>query len=495
MAKQFNTEGWYTDFMKEAGVSRKDASVMFHDIYQAKEGYYNEAKARGMTGVDAEVYARDRVNMELDEKVAAVIGAERVREVKEASGREAEMITGNFRGEGGAFNEMLSKLQSVAKNHPLAYRMIFGFPRVGFNVASHSLWNSPYGLKRMAVEAHLNKQGRTAYAQSLGGRGDLSTEMGKLTMYEMQRRRRIDQMMAGSLFLTGIASALIAQNGQPEEEQPIWLDFAGPTDKKRKQTWLSNGHVPFSISFRGSDGVRIPVRYDRGPMEVIGVPLALMAAGKDAVGSTENHVVSALGQYLLSVSGFAGMRSDNLTERSVSQKLAGFVTGFVPFGQAFRTVNKVAPVVDTSTTAGSIISQIPVAPAFLGEPAIALLGENISDQAGSTLRRLGFPVTISRQPDPDRARIYRMFADLDMYPAGTERAQIEKEHGPITDAEYRRFKQEYGEALVRSLPAPVTRSLSIDKENAQRELDKIGREAVSFAKDMAGFSLREAPVK
>jgi hypothetical protein len=453
--REWLTQTGGRDLMRRAGFRQDEISNLFNDAYLAAEQYYMEAKARGLGDLDARMEAKDRVSGDVLQMLKDNLGETAAKTVEQYARLESELEVGNHRGEGGWTNKLLTGIQNAMQENgftSLMYRMVFGFPRVNFNILSRAAWRTPWGWKRLWFD----KKDR-----ALGTRD--SDRMYKQSMMnELQRRDRMWDTITGTIFTIGLGALYFGLlRGKKDEDRELWFDFEGPSDKQDRNVWLAAGHRPSSVGIKiPYSDKRVALNWNRGGLEAIQFPIAMVSALEDQKLNTkdpEDLKVSEAAYKLASLTGFSATgRRDAPTVKSFSYMAASKATGFIPFAGTLRTINKLVDTRDTTTMGGAFIAATPVAPAVLGKPALNVLGEPVmQDLTGLKLQKLGLPITIS-SPLP----LYRVMANqgLDdvevIRPIWPLRSAIEKRiKRPITDEEFYDYTKEYGNAVRDAMKA------------------------------------------
>lgn len=436
--QQKNLAGF--EALKDAGLTPKESKQLVLDTYLKTEDYYNQATARGLKPNDATIEARDKVQRDLDNILAAKVGHKKVAEIKGTAEREAELELGFHEGEGGISQRVMQWIEGFKKVDPLLYRMVMGFPRVGFNMVSRSAWYSPYGWKRLGVDYWQRKQGEeTQYQKSMGS--------------EMQRRQRLSETIAGTAGFAALAALWFSDKDKPDEEKKIWFDFNAPLNPQKRAKWFAEGHKPMTLGIKapGTDR-RVHVNWNRGGLEALQVPIAITALAENArANGKDTDFISQIPDFASLVFSPYGARREYYTGRTVASTAVSKAAPIIPFSGLLRTANKLAAARDTTSIKGASLSSTPLIGAITGHPALNFFGDETSGGPANWSFRLGLPVNVKPTREGDDLKAYSIIQKFGMTPTFPNRPQIEKRYGELTDPQWYDFRKDVGQRIKKNV--------------------------------------------
>ncbi len=483
--------------MHKAGLSAEAAATVINAAVTEGQGAMAKHIATGAPAAESILVGKDAMQAALKKSVADLVGTEEAEEVELMGQKEPAMEIGNRRPESGGWFDIVNgvleglKVASTAilNRLGLSGRMIVGFPSVGANILNRSAYFTPLGTMRAIHKMYLAKDPESLYAETMATEG--------------QARMRLIESIIGTLGFTLLAMLM---RKKPDEEG-LHFSGDGPSNKTLRDAWMKAGHKPGHIEWVGEDGtVKASISYTRGGLNNMALPLTFLGAlddmrldGKKAQKKNANFAWSYAETALHGVANqarFFGMKNlvssfpTSTKDTSIAGNIAYTAAPFIPWSGLTKSMTKILTgEQDKTSWDAAFLAQLPIVPAFTGQPALNALGDQVGPQSidlttkvSERLEYSGAPLFIGVDTKSRNADVYRFMLKKGVAPAMPMRSTIEADNGFITDKQWARYVKLRGSYLKDGIREKKDTMQFMSKEDAGNEMETISREATKRAK-------------
>lgn len=454
----------------------------------------------------------DRVNRGIFNAVSQRVSPEAAQSMLDYTKKETEYEMGTHRGEespiydvvNAAANMVRKVGQSVKSDNPILGTMIFGFFGIPVNLFNRSLWLSPYGLVRYAIQ-----QGSLLApfrAPKVKPGADKYYQQSMQTVAQM--RQRLIEAWVGT---AAIGLMLALKEIDDDDEEGFNVTLAGPSNKTEQDAWRKQGHRQGALEYVTSEGRVVSLNWARGVLEPWKIAFLAIGAlddmrlnrklGDENLPSSFSDYFSALAYGWSKQAAFFGVKNTVGAvlsvdpEANIAGNLLYKLNPFFPFSGTIKSMENMIIGPDRFRgREGAIWLNLPLARSLLTDRAVNALGDpqgyvpsSAWSSANDRAWYQGIPLMVSGKPTGNDERVYDFILRRGTGPGLPQRSALEDKNGLMSDSQWIEYVAARGRIAKGLMVRNLSRLDRLDDDSLTSALSEISSDATRIAKRQFGY--------